>query len=969
MDRPMRALFFLILVISATGVQAHRFHSRMYTQKEGLPASAIQSMAQDSRGYLWISTYGGLSRFDGRTFKNYDINDGLPNYFATYSFAEDSAGTLWFSSKFNATSFDGVYFRQYPIVDAPNDVWINQLLETRNNRVRFVTWRGVFELQDSIWHRVRYDTEVDAGIGNLLETGRDTFLASCYKNVLLLLPDGRTMKIFNNPDRYPLRGFVVAGHRRYLMSSNFIYEVKDSGMQNITPPAFWNKYMTSLLVDRFGRRWIGTEEQGLYVFDSTNRLLDTLFTHTKCYFLLEDREGTIWAGTGIGLAKITPTVVAFMQDHIPKNTKCVRSCYKDRDGNLYFGHNLNGFTMLSRGRMVPSEQLIDNEAARHMGSWTFTIARDKEQRLWLLCNDLNLYRVTGKKVESISKKVGEQVFSDCICYSDTENCIYYGGKFGLVQIKNESARTWTLSKNTGAYIRSFAKSPDRQIWFGNQLGRLYKISPFTNDTTSFDPGIGTVTITGILFESNTVFWLLTEGKGIYQFEKQGNSIRQIRHFSREDGLPDNMVFKGVADKQNRLWLITNKGICYLQKDRFTQNFQITNFGNEYGLNNENLKNGDFVVDDNGYLWIGNDDYLAKVDANHIVEDTTSTVVHLENVQLFYKTTDWQKFTNHFSQFFHLPEDPVLPSYENTLTFNFSAISFNENNNTAYAYFLEGADTGWVNCGSNTQISFGNLRPGKYIFRVKAKKPNSAWSTNNPALKFEILQPWWNTIPMRITFFLAIIGTVYVLFKARLKYLIRLQNLRNKIASDLHDEIGSTLNSISIYSEVAKQNSEQKDEALTRIGDSSRQIIDSMSDIVWTINPENDDFEHIIDRMRSYCHSVFSMSGIEYTFIADEHLSIQATNMEFRKNFYLIFKEALNNILKYSGTKQVKVLLAKQNGKVVLTIEDFGRGFDHKAQQAGNGLKNMRKRAVAIHATIHIESVINSGTKIELKLEL
>ena len=198
--------------------------------------------------------------------------------------------------------------------------------------------------------------------------------------------------------------------------------------------------------------------------------------------------------------------------------------------------------------------------------------------------------------------------------------------------------------------------------------------------------------------------------------------------------------------------------------------------------------------------------------------------------------------------------------------------------------------------------------------------------------------------------------------------LRLQTIRNRIADDLHDDIGSTLNSISVYSEVAKQKSPAVIQELEQIGEASRKIIDAMSDIVWTINTKNDSFEQIILRLRSLTYNLLRAKNIEHTFRADESLNDLKLSMEHRRNFYLIFKEALNNLLKYSNASRVSISLTHKNNFIILTISDNGVGFDVKQASTGNGLLSMRSRAEEMKAELKIESELGNGTNVELKLK-
>jgi signal transduction histidine kinase len=198
--------------------------------------------------------------------------------------------------------------------------------------------------------------------------------------------------------------------------------------------------------------------------------------------------------------------------------------------------------------------------------------------------------------------------------------------------------------------------------------------------------------------------------------------------------------------------------------------------------------------------------------------------------------------------------------------------------------------------------------------------------------------------------------------------LRLQSIRNKISGDLHDDIGSTLNSISVYSEVARKKDEQQDEALEMIGEASRKIIEAMSDIVWTINPENDSFEKIIFRMKSLAYNLFKAKKIEFTFHADEILNEKKLSLEERRNFYLIFKEAINNLVKYSNAARVAITLTNENDTIKLSIKDDGVGFEMADDTTGNGLKNMKRRAMEMKAQFNIESGKGNGTQIELTLK-
>ena len=171
----------------------------------------------------------------------------------------------------------------------------------------------------------------------------------------------------------------------------------------------------------------------------------------------------------------------------------------------------------------------------------------------------------------------------------------------------------------------------------------------------------------------------------------------------------------------------------------------------------------------------------------------------------------------------------------------------------------------------------------------------------------------------------------------------------------------------IFSELAKEQSKEVIPILENIGESSRKMLESMADIVWTINPENDNFEKIIWRMRSFAYELLRAKNIDFEFNADETVARIKLPMEVRKNLYLIFKEAINNMIKYSGADRAFFSISSTKNTISMLIRDNGKGFDINQPSDGNGLKNMRKRADEIGANLLIESGQGLGTTIQFLL--
>lgn len=204
---------------------------------------------------------------------------------------------------------------------------------------------------------------------------------------------------------------------------------------------------------------------------------------------------------------------------------------------------------------------------------------------------------------------------------------------------------------------------------------------------------------------------------------------------------------------------------------------------------------------------------------------------------------------------------------------------------------------------------------------------------------------------------------------RAKRLIEVERVRNGIARDLHDDIGSTLSSINILSQLALvEKNGNTQNYLQRIGDQSARIMEDIGDMVWSINPRNDSMNQVITRMREFATEIFESKGIEYRFIVktSEGLSLPSDQ---RKNLFLIFKETVNNAAKYSQASLVEIDLYQTDQRLVMRVKDNGRGFDEKTGQKGNGLRNLRERAKELNADLTLKSVLDQGTEVKVQLPI
>ncbi|HEY2726233.1 MAG TPA: triple tyrosine motif-containing protein, partial [Parafilimonas sp.] len=290
----------------------------------------------------------------------------------------------------------------------------------------------------------------------------------------------------------------------------------------------------------------------------------------------------------------------------------------------------------------------------------------------------------------------------------------------------------------------------------------------------------------------------------------------------------------------------------------------------------------------------------------------------------------------------------------------------------YAYKLEGLDKDWINTSNRTVANYSNLSPGTYTFKVKAANNNGSWNNTGASLTIIISPPFWQTWWFILLCAFSISAIIYALYRYRLNEALRVERLRSRISTDLHDDIGSTLSSISILSDMVMHdaaNSNSK-EMLHEIKENSVNLMEKMDDIVWSINPRNDSLEKLLLRIQRFAAQLFEAKNIEYDIDINEDIQSFKLPMEMRQHLYLMIKEAINNIIKHSQCTQANISIQYANDHLLVKISDNGKGFNAAEKTYGNGLINLQERARNINANFDVQSMQQSnGTVITIELKI
>ncbi|MCC2547549.1 histidine kinase [Hymenobacter sp. BT175] len=993
---------------------------RTLTANEGLSENSVYSIVQDRRGFLWLGTQDGLSRYDGAGFKVYRNDPQRPRSLSSnfiLSQALDGQGTLWVATgggglcRYNALTDDFQVFEHDPA----------QPTSLADNFVRVV----FSDRQGRLW--VGTDMGVQRMDARSPRNGRFTLFrhrpepgASTRFNSIRAIAQDQAGRLWVGTGQ---------GNLSYL----------DTGKGELVAQPGWKPRgpITTLCADKAGLLWVGTEAEGLFSLDQQGQISRYQpergragsLSSNVILSITEDAQRRLWVGTNAGLNQLDRASGSFLvQQPQPLNPlslpdKQVHSLYQDRDGMLWAGTEAG----VSCFEAQPSAFRTLPVASRPGPVWA--VCEDSTGRVWV--------GTETEGVVGISPRTGQrtvyrhdpndpgslpQNFIRGLCV-DRRGRLWVGTQNSGVHCLNPATGSFTHYRHQAADPASLSDdmilfvSEDRsgQIWVGTGGGGLNLLDPTTGRCQVFrnDPGnprslnnnfvrvvhrdrkgslwVGTGggglsrfdARTGrskafranpdrarslssnfvrcILEDRTGTLWVGTEGGGFNRLDDADNGL--FTTFREPQGLPNDVVYGMVEDRWGSLWLSTNRGIARFSPKTGT----FRTYDMRDGLPQDEFNAGAYHQGQSGQLYFGGVSGVVAFRPEAVRSNTKAPPVVL---------TSFRKFNQPVRLDTSITERRVikLGPQDNFFSIDFAALNFRLPDKNRYAYKLEGFDKNWIDGGARREAAYTNLDPGTYTFRVRAANNDGVWNQLGTTLRVIVEPPWWQTWWFRLLASWVVFAMLFMAYQMRVRQLLALERVRHGIARDLHDDMGSTLSSISILSQLAQNHQhqnrpEQAAALLHQIGESSRRMLDSMDDIVWTINPAHDSLDAVTARMRSFASDILEARGIDFTFRVAPEVQGLRLDMRARREFFLLFKEAVNNLAKYARCERASISLTYEQRQLVLVVADDGVGFDLNApaQGGGNGLVNMHTRAAAMGGTLTITTAPGAGTTLRLSV--
>ncbi|MGA8263524.1 MAG: triple tyrosine motif-containing protein, partial [Ignavibacteriaceae bacterium] len=467
-------------------------------------------------------------------------------------------------------------------------------------------------------------------------------------------------------------------------------------------------------------------------------------------------------------------------------------------------------------------------------------------------------------------------------------------------------------------------------------------------------------------DSEGNLWFGTYGGGLNELipDQQNGSDPAFISYKHEQGLASNVVYCILGDDAGNLWISTDNGLSMFNpKEEIFKNYDVTD-----GLQGNQFFWGAGYKGREGELLFGGTNGFNAFNPSDLKNNTHVPPVVITDFKVLNLPVEIGAEGSPLLKAISLTKEIELSYSQNVFSFEFSALDYSAPNKNMYAYIMEGFDKNWIYSGNRRFITYTNLDPGKYIFKVIGSNNDGVWNKTGTQLAIIISPPFWRTWWFLSSAVIIVGGMIYLIIYYKVKNLIGIERLRAKLAADLHDNIGSSLTEISILSEVISHKIDSADDntkkSLKMISDNSRNLIDSMSDIVWLVNPKRDSLYDLILRLRDTYSELSSYTNISFRSENIKELEKISLSMEHRQHLYLIFKEAINNSINHSKCSQIILDASVKGKRLEMTLKDDGTGFEDTYISSGNGLSNMKERAKSIGGVLSIFSEQGNGTVVQ-----
>ncbi|GEM_PF-3665252 len=953
-------VFFILLV--GIPAQSQKIFFEQLTTAEGLPSDYINCIFQDSKGFLWVGTDKGACRYDGKNFLYFNTDNGLVSNFIT-CFDEDPKGNIWLGTMQGVYVFNGqaVHIFSLPEKNMPS---VFQIFINNDSSLFIVTHERALYYFDNkkeppvVYYQCYF----------IKRLSDDRFVAGMNNGVYLLEKKNRQLafkEIHYSKEKYRESLNRSITQSLVFKNGNTILNCSVSDGQLLLQDEFVFHPPASL-PSQYDIKAILTGDKELFL-GTLNGLI---------YWSREKRQLFFNAENGLG-------------------TNYIRSLYKDRQNKIYIGTYGAGIKIWPAGYLSKYELMGKVTSIFPSGDEVFITTGKKVYRFFPAKAQLDAIRLANTDVHytCIYTVPGGEVFLG------TMNKFYvFSSMAGFSQKKEPAYPVQNVYANTGT--SGFAVKGNKVFisTYGEGLYSGYRNRNYT-DTLNFHLVNSTPSIIEFLLPVKNYLAALTYSNGLTLHDTAGGSIG----ISRQDGLLSNTVYTVFQEKENELWIGTQSGLNLFDGKRITKTFSTANgligskvlcifrdaAGRLWALSdkfmhlvnqdrlrairscpvlfeeNNTINRAAFSKETN-ILLIGLTDALYAVDMSRVHPDSLVTIPALLSVK---------KDTVHILQ--NGSRQISIRHPASNLLFRFKNPHFSITGRHDIYYKLKGFEDEWRQLDNSTGAMYQQLPAGDYELAAKTVNPDGYASQEYLMLSIEVLPPVWQrswfigimaALLLGIFFYIGhiISRKKYKRKLATLQEEYRMQLERERIARELHDNVGSKLTYLinridDDYRELSDRSEAEK------ISLVARNAMRELREAIWALDKKEvlwEDLENKVRQLVNLYRGKNMLVNMDWKMNSHKH---QPLNSLEALNIYRIIQESLNNAVKYSGADLVSVSVTQLNGLLLVEIADNGKGFDPAHTEAGYGLKNMKKRAEEMNAGLEIISRPENGTTVRLQV--
>ena len=994
-------LIFSALLQLHTVAQSRFFTFSRYSTDNGMTGNKVFCTYQDTKGFIWIGGSDGLMRFDGTKFATYSDRKGDMPFSAVSAIIPLSATEFILS--FPEMKEAGI-FNVADLSYTKIRIVTSQQMPARSTMVVYKSGQDIFMLFSNSPHVLKFDsTKKIFSSYQPFTLPQGWNITSIYydeveKNQWFSCDSGLAVysttekKIFsryNNPHQWGILTesnindgnwtlFIDSRRRHWILNWPsyskgaqllHCYDVKND--QFLPDTAGWKNSIKQYREIRYftetkdGVIWAyGTNgllsripETGMFENNKDDHTDNFGIKYETVQNLMEDKEGGIWVCTDQGLY-FSPPANNNIINLISLNKVPVTHICQLEDGRILLNTwgagtktlELLNFNIISRD-LYPK---INNDNNQLMPVWcSYQHSKTKKVYIGAQGGWLGIYDPVTNKTTQLLDSAFDNRTIRCITELPNGDLLFatQGGR--LVRLRNN---IFEIIFDCETVIYSMAVDKQNNVWLGTHNKGIFLVDAANGkqllQIQNTGPGGKTISaniVTHLLLYKDSLL-LAANGKLSLVNTKNG----YVKNIGLKEGLPSNNIQAMQVDNNGNAWIITSSGLC---RYNIASNL-FTKYGSKDGFTDPTLMEGPSIkLRNNMLMFVGKDGQMMIFAPDSLTSNTVPADVAITDIRIG-------------NEYYPVDSLLALPQItcstnDNAIAISFSSLSYLQGDKLVYYYKMDGLEDNWrIISAGNLRAIYSYLPPGHYIFKVKAENINGLASDNTTQIRIYIKPPFWRNywFISTVLFFIALF--FYMLHKLRVNKLLAVEKLRNRVARDLHDDMGSTLSTINILSAMAKSklNSDKvkTSEYIGKISENSQRMMEAMDDIVWSIKPTNDSMQRIAARMREFATNVLEAKDMGVRFIIEDKVYDIKLDMEARRDFFLIFKEAINNAAKYSKATHVNIHLTVAGSMLVMEVKDDGKGFDVKMAINGNGMGNMQKRADSLNAKLNILSHEEGG---------